>query len=206
LVEEAEEPEHEDIKPELEGEAKEIETGEADKEVPEDKVEETAEEVPVVAEEAKEEVEDKEKEEPEVEKNDMADISANNGYIADLDNEKKKTKKYQCDLLKVEQEKAELTKKYQMEVRKNELNELSKVYFFDPKDEVEIVSLMDNDQWDMHKKIIHTRYQKSPVGRTVNPVVETEDRDVSKPDKVQAAIKYAQANGVDFKTALAACK
>jgi hypothetical protein len=199
LVEEAEEPEHEDIKPELEGEAKEIETGGADDK--EEKAEEVAdksldaEEVP-----AAEKVE--EKKEPEVEKNDMAGISANNGYIADLDNEKKKTKKYQCDLLKAEEEKNELAKKYQMEVRKNELNELSRVYQFDAANEVEIVSLMDDDQWGMHKKIIATRYQKLPVGRVVSVAAEAEDRDVRTPDKVQKAIRLATDKGISFKDAL----
>ena len=85
----------------------------------------------------------------------MVSASANNTYVPNLADEKKK-KKYQADeelvkvyqekLLKAEQEKAELTAKleaekeeyvvkYQMESRKNKLNELSKTYFFDPKDE-----------------------------------------------------------------------
>ncbi len=226
LVEEAAEPEHEDIAPELDAEAKEIEGEEA---IPEGETEEkVAEEVPAVAEEAKEkvdEVEDKpEEKKEEVEKNDMASTSANNGYIADLDNEKKKkyqanedlVKFYQEKLLATEKEKAdllakndlekkELISKYQFESRKNELNELSKKFYFEPNDEIEIVGKMDEVQWEMHKQIIATKYQKNPIGRTVS-VAPMEDRDVSKPDQVQRAIKYATENGVDFKTALAACK
>lgn len=227
LEEEAEEPEHADIAGELDEEAKEIEGETPVDDKPEvtevgDKVDE-AEKVEEKPEEVKEKVEEKEEEKkPEVEKNDMVSASANNTYVPNLGDEKKK-KKYQADeelvkvyqekLLKAEQEKAELTAKleaekeeyvvkYQMESRKNKLNELSKTYFFDPKDEIEIVGKMNEEQWDMHRKIIATKYQKSPVGRVVNVETKTEERDVAKPEKVQRAIKYAQEHGVDFKTAL----
>ena len=144
-------------------------------------------------------VEDKPKEE--VEKND-AMASANDGYIAGLENEKKKVKKYQMDLIKATEEKNELVKKYQLELRKNELNDLSKTYFFDPKDEVEIVTNMDDEQWEMHKKIIKTKYQKAPVGRVVSVAADVEDRNVKSPDKVQRAIKVALDKGISFKEAL----
>jgi hypothetical protein len=99
-------------------------------------------------------------------------------------------------------EKDELVKKYQLEARKNELNELSKTYHFDPLDEIGIVSKMDDAQWTMHKKIIVTKYQRSPVNRTVSVVTDPEERNIKTPDKVQKAIKLAIEKEIDFKTAL----
>lgn len=150
--------------------------------------------------------------EPEVEKNDMGSsavaASANNTYVPDLKAKKKYqeamdlVQSYQNKLLKSEEEKAELVVKYQYETRKNQLLELSHTYNFDPKEEIELVSKLDDAQWDNHKKIIVTRYQKSPAGRSVNPIHNIEDKEVNKVDKVNKAIKLAQTEGIDFKEAL----
>lgn len=155
--------------------------------------------------------------EKEVEKNDMASASANDTYIPDLGDKKKKdkedvVKRYQMECMTALKEKEEvaskydeMVKKYQLEVRKNELNELSKTYFFSAADEVDMVSKMNDEQWNMHKQIIATKYQKASIGRTVSVAPDVE-RNVATPDKVQRAIKMATSEGIDFKTALERCK
>jgi len=179
------------------------------------------------AEEAVAAVEEAEGEEDELEKN-MASDSANNTYVPGLEdkkapelaNKKKNVQKYQMliddlqakmlkseqekneILTKVEEEKEELVVKYQMEVRKNELNELAKTHNFDPLEEIGIVSQMNDKQWNSHKNIIVTKYQKCPVGRTISVGNDVEDRQVVKPERVSAAIKLCQSEGIDFKTAL----
>jgi hypothetical protein len=228
MEEEAAEPEHADIAPELEGEAKEIEGEKAPEEVAKEEVKEEETPVedtkPLETEEKKEEVKEggegeKEEDKKEVEKNDMAAASANNTYVPELGKKKKYQEdqdlvvKYQERLLKAEQEKNELLEKaqaekdalfikYQREARKNDLTELAKTYVFNFDEELDIVGKMDESQFENHKKIIVTRYQKTPLNRGVSVAMDIEDRDVAKPEKVNRAIKYATDHGCSFKEAL----
>jgi len=145
-----------------------------------------------------------------VEKNEMneSSSSANNTYLPKLMKKYQMSKdlvsEYQEKLLASEKENAELLKKYQYESRKGELLELSKVYNFNHEEELEIVAKLDNEQWEKHKNIVVTRYQKMPVGRTVDPVTETPmaDSQVIRAEKAKAARKIALAEGIDFKTAM----
>ncbi len=204
LEEEAAEPEHADIAPQLEAEGEEIkaEEGEQVEAGKEEAVPEVKEESPLAEEEPG--------------KKEMATASANNTYTPgfeggekrdDKEEEEKRKKvleKYQMEALQAHQEKNEALRKYQMAVRRSELKDLNVDRSFDLEEELKLVADLNDEQFENHKRIVVTRYMRAPVGRTVSPATEIgNSKDVVvRAEKANRAKNLALSEGITFKEAL----
>lgn len=109
--------------------------------------------------------------------------------------------KYAEQFKQAVEERNNIANKLVVSERTNDLLKLSYEYGFNVPEELNLCLNMDAPQFEQHKVIIKSRYNKVPLDRAViNPVKEVDDNRISQ-EKVLEIVKYATKNNITFEQA-----